>query len=154
MAKIRTYHGVVIVDKQPGFRDSYMAQWRHLSVGVCTKCFGHGALLDVFEHFEVKLGLGRIGLEHTPIGIRVYTEVDDAEATDAGYDKLPGAAADRRTSESRSTRRFNTQVLELLTERFPWLVLRGAEPPFTDGGDEVNGADVIDNLREWYISLH
>lgn len=71
----RTYYGWIFMEKSPGMKDNFSVQWFE-DGNTQTRNFGYGetGAARSVEFFEVTQKLGRISLEKTPLGLRVYKE--------------------------------------------------------------------------------
>lgn len=81
MKKKRTYHGWIFTEKSRGFKDYFSVQWRNEAGQSLSKAFEYGerAAAAAVDFFETTQKLGRVKLESTPLGLRVYTETPEEE---------------------------------------------------------------------------
>lgn len=83
--KGRTYHGWIIreriIREKEGSRDKFYVSFK-VGEETIINFAGYGAYgaTHAVEFFEVEKQLGRITLEETPLGLRVFTEEKTSDA--------------------------------------------------------------------------
>jgi hypothetical protein len=77
----RIYHGWIYAEKSPGMKDYFSIHVARAEGEPLVLSFGYGergAAASV-AYFEETMKLGRVHLERTPIGLRVFTAVKETE---------------------------------------------------------------------------
>lgn len=73
--KKRVYHGWIYIEKAAGLKDHFSVQYRDDDGVSQVKSIGYGKAAEAVDFFEMIRQIGRVQLESTPLGLRVFTEV-------------------------------------------------------------------------------
>lgn len=75
----RTYHGWIYIEKEKGLKDNFSVQYKDEKTGESVSKFvgyGNDGANKAVDFFEKTKNLGHVNLEQTPLGLRVFTEVE------------------------------------------------------------------------------
>ena len=72
--KMRTYHGWIFREKECSHDKFYVSFKINGETITNFAGYDHNGANKAVDFFEVEKALGRIGLEDTPLGLRVFTE--------------------------------------------------------------------------------